>query len=194
MPDGGGKDIWHEHQGRVGCVVKILKQKDRVKRGMAMTQISDRYHEVLPRIQALCEGEDDAIALMATISAELYQHIDGFDWVGFYRVTEAELLKIGPYQGGHGCLTIPFDRGVCGAAARTLTPQCVDDVNEFEGHIACSSSTLSELVMPVFDSASRLIAVLDIDSDQPAFFSDADIAVLAPLLADLFGEIRKAAC
>ena len=76
--------------------------------------------------------------------------LTGFDWVGFYRVVAPDVLKIGPYQGGHGCLVIPFDRGVCGAAARKEAIQLVDDVDLFDGHIACSSSTKSELVIPLF--------------------------------------------
>lgn len=144
------------------------------------------YHEVTARILALCEGEDDVISLMATISAELYHSFEGFDWVGFYRVTAPNLLKIGPYQGGHGCLVIPFDKGVCGAAARTKTPQLVDDVNAFEGHIACSSSTLSELVIPVFDKGENLIGVLDIDSDKPAFFTADDETALTAMLSACF--------
>ena len=144
------------------------------------------YSEVTARILALCEGEDDVISLMATISAELYHSFEGFDWVGFYRVTSPNLLKIGPYQGGHGCLVIPFDKGVCGAAARTKTPQLVDDVNAFEGHIACSSSTLSEIVIPVFDNDENLIGVLDIDSDKPAFFTKDDLRALTAMLSACF--------
>ena len=106
---------------------------------------------------------------MATVAAELYQAVEGFDWVGFYRVTEPGLLKIGPYQGGHGCLVIPFDKRVCGAAARTGETQRVDDVDAFPGHIACAASTRSEIVVPVRNGAGDLIAVLDIDSDTPAF-------------------------
>ena len=146
------------------------------------------YHDVSQRILAICAGEDDVIALMATIATELYHEFEGFDWVGFYRVTAPEMLKIGPYQGGHGCLSIPFSRGVCGAAARTRQTQIVADVNAFEGHIACSSSTLSELVMPVFDNHHEVIGVLDIDSDKPDFFTQADADALAPLLTDIFAR------
>lgn len=146
------------------------------------------YTEISQRLLALCEGEDDVIALMATIAGELYHEFDGFDWVGFYRVTGPDMLKIGPYQGGHGCLTIPFSRGVCGAAARTRRTQLVPDVHAFDGHIACASSTLSEMVMPIFDKAGTLLGVLDIDSDKPAFFTEADEAALAPLMAEIFGR------
>jgi GAF domain-containing protein len=101
-------------------------------------------------------------------------------------VTAPGLLKIGPYQGGHGCLQIPFDRGVCGAAARTGEVQLVADVEAFAGHIACSSATRSELVLPVFDQAGRVIAVLDIDSDQPDAFTDTDARELAAILRSVF--------
>lgn len=134
-----------------------------------------------------CAGEEDAIACMATIACELFNGVEGFDWVGFYRVVGPELLKIGPYQGGHGCLAIPFQRGVCGAAARLQAPQLVDDVNAFEGHIACASSTQSELVLPVWDRTGTLIAVFDIDSDQPGFFDTDDERQIAALLAEVFG-------
>lgn len=152
-----------------------------------MTNIRD-YQPVIARTAALCEGEEDIISLMATISAELFHSFDGFDWVGFYRVTSPQILKIGPYQGGHGCLVIPFDKGVCGAAARTKTTQLIDDVHSFEGHIACSSSTLSELVIPVLDGNENLLGVLDIDSDRPAFFNRHDVEHLTKLLALCFGK------
>ena len=153
-----------------------------------MTSRPRSYHDVKQRLFSLCDGEADTIAIMATISSELFHEFDGFDWVGFYRVTEPELLKIGPYQGGHGCLTIPFSRGVCGAAARTKQTQLVKNVHDFEGHIACSSSTLSELVIPVFNKAGDLIGVLDIDSDQPDFFTSEDATDLEEILADLFAK------
>ena len=126
---------------------------------------------------------------MATLACEIHHSDDRFDWTGFYRVTQPELLKIGPYQGGHGCLVIPFSRGVCGAAARTREVQLVPDVNAFPGHIACASSTRSELVLPVFGLGKRLIGVLDIDSDQPDAFTDQDAAELQRILDDTFANI-----
>ena len=142
--------------------------------------------DLMARIYALCEGEDDLIAIMATVSAELFQAVEGFDWVGFYRVVAPDVLKIGPYQGGHGCLVIPFDLGVCGAAARKGAIQLVDDVDLFEGHIACSSSTKSELVIPCFNQSGQLLGVLDIDSDQPHFFTWQDADQLDLMLRQLF--------
>ena len=137
---------------------------------------------------ALTAGEDDLVALMATGACEVHHSDDRFDWTGFYRVVAPELLKIGPYQGGHGCLVFPFSRGVCGAAARTETTQLVPDVDAFPGHIACASSTRSELVLPVHDNAGRLIAVFDIDSNQPDAFSAQDAAELERLLRDVFSR------
>ena len=140
------------------------------------------------RCLALIDGEDDAIAIMATLAGELYHSVEGFDWVGFYRVTAPQMLKIGPYQGGHGCLQIPFDKGVCGAAARQEQTQLVDDVDAFPGHIACASSTRSELVVPCFNRQGEVFAVLDIDSDQPAFFTKAHQDFCEDLLATVFSR------
>ena len=144
------------------------------------------YHEVAARIGAVCDGEDDAIALMATVACELHHSFDDFDWVGFYRVVAPGLLKIGPYQGGHGCLVIPFERGVCGAAARERRTQVIEDVEAFPGHIACAASTRSEIVVPVFAGNGALIGVLDVDSDRPAAFGPADAAALEALMAAVF--------
>ncbi|SDY19606.1 GAF domain-containing protein [Citreimonas salinaria] len=146
------------------------------------------YATLTKTIAALTEGETDAVALMATLACELHHADDRFDWTGFYRVTEPGLLKIGPYQGGHGCLVIPFDRGVCGACARTGEVQLVDDVDAFPDHIACASSTRSEIVLPVRDGAERLIAVLDIDSDRPAAFTAADATALQAILDSVFAR------
>lgn len=148
------------------------------------------YGELARVLHALTEGEADCVALMATVVCELHHADDRFDWTGFYRVTEPETLKIGPYQGTHGCLVIPFSRGVCGAAARTGEIQLVDDVNAFDDHIACSSSTRSELVLPVRNSFGRLIGVLDIDSDQPAAFAAEDANQLNCLMSDIFAQVQ----
>ena len=144
------------------------------------------YQDLAKTVAALTEGETDEVALMATLACELHHSDDRFDWTGFYRVTEPEVLKIGPYQGGHGCLVIPFARGVCGAAARTDTVQLVEDVEAFPGHIACSSSTRSEIVLPVRNGVGAVIGVLDIDSDQPDAFDQADVTALTQILHDVF--------
>ena len=147
------------------------------------------YQTLAKTIAALTDGEDDAVALMATIACEVHQSDDRFDWTGFYRVTAPELLKIGPYQGGHGCLVIPCSRGVCGAAARTGEVQLVEDVDAFPGHIACASSTRSELVLPVWNGAGELLGVFDIDSDQPNAFTQADADKLSVILKDSFAAV-----
>lgn len=146
------------------------------------------YDELAKRLMALCEGETDTIALMATVACEVHHFDTRFDWTGFYRVVAPELLKIGPYQGGHGCLEIPFERGVCGAAARTGTVQIVPDVDAFPGHIACASSTRSELVLPVKNRERVLIAVLDIDSNLPAAFDENDARELQSILDAIFAK------
>jgi L-methionine (R)-S-oxide reductase len=139
-------------------------------------------------IRALTHGETDSVALMATVACEIHHAHPFADWTGFYRVTGPEMLKIGPYQGGHGCLVIPFSRGVCGAAARSGQIQNVPDVDAFPGHIACASSTKSELVLPVWNGQGKLLGVLDLDSDTPAAFTKDDEDWLVPLLAEVFRD------
>ena len=146
------------------------------------------YSAIANSIASLTEGEGDEVALMATVVCELHHADSRFDWTGFYRVVGPELMKIGPYQGGHGCLVIPFSRGVCGAAARTGQVQLVADVDAFPGHIACASSTRSEIVLPVWNAQRELIAVLDIDSDQPDAFDEEDARELAAILHAVFGK------
>ncbi|MDD9976684.1 MAG: GAF domain-containing protein [Boseongicola sp.] len=154
-----------------------------------MTDVRVDYPELEARILAVADGEDDVIALMATMACEIHHSDDRFDWTGFYRVTGPEMLKIGPYQGGHGCLEIPFSKGVCGAAARTGETQIVADVDAFPGHIACSSSTRSELVVPVRNAAGDIIGVFDIDSDQPDAFTQADADALQRIVARVFAGV-----
>ncbi|HAC81871.1 MAG: GAF domain-containing protein [Candidatus Binatia bacterium] len=144
------------------------------------------YAQLNKTIVALLQRETDEVAIMATLACEVHHSDDRFDWTGFYRVTAGELLKIGPYQGGHGCLVIPFARGVCGAAARTGQVQLVPDVEAFPGHIACAASTRSELVLPVRSGAGHLVGVLDIDSDQPDAFTREDADQLADILSISF--------
>ena len=151
-----------------------------------MSQVD--YTSLIKTIASLTEGEDDVIALMATVVCELHHSDDRFDWTGFYRVTSPKMLKIGPYQGGHGCLQIPFTRGVCGAAARLGETQLVPDVKALADHIACASSSRSELVLPVWDRAGTLLAVLDIDSDQFDAFTVLDADSLAEILATVFAR------
>ena len=149
------------------------------------------YEAARERIDALLDGEDDWVAAMATVACELHGSFAYHDWTGFYRVVDDGLLKVGPYQGGHGCLSIPFDRGVCGAAARSGETQLVPDVEAFPDHIACSSSTRSEIVVPVHTPDGRLLAVLDVDSDRRAAFDEIDrehLESLCRALGEQFGQ------
>jgi L-methionine (R)-S-oxide reductase len=145
----------------------------------------ERYRAVRARLEHLLDGESDWIAALATIVCELHHEFEYFDWTGFYRALPGELLVIGPYQGTHGCLRIPFARGVCGAAARTRRTQLVDQVSSRADHIACSSSTQSEIVVPVLSADGRVLAVLDVDSNREAAFRAVDQRELEVLCADL---------
>jgi len=144
-----------------------------------------RYAQVRASVTALLENETDWIAALASIVAELHHALPYCAWTGFYRVLAHELLVIGPYQGGHGCLRIPFSRGVCGAAARTQTTQLVDDVSLRADHIACATTTQSEIVVPVLAPSGAVLAVLDIDSDQLAAFNAIDRVELEALCSEL---------
>ncbi len=144
-----------------------------------------RYREVIARIGLLLDGETDWVAAMATVVCELHGAFDHFHWTGFYRRTADDVLVIGPYQGGHGCLRISWGKGVCGTAAASGETQLVADVREYPGHIACADSTLSEIVVPVSARDGRVFAVLDVDSDLAAAFGDVDRAGLEELCVEL---------
>ena len=148
------------------------------------------HHTLAATVRALSAGETDAITLMATLACEVHQADDRCSWTGFYRVVAPELLKVGPYQGGHGCLTIPFDKGVCGAAARTGAAQLVPDVHAFADHIACSAATQSELVLPVFNRDKALLAVFDLDSEEIAAFTEDDVRFYQGLLDETFAGVE----
>ncbi len=132
------------------------------------------YIEVLRNIESLIEGEKDLIAVMSTISCELYHAFEHFNWVGFYRQVAVKTLKVGPYQGTHGCLTIDLEKGVCGKCAREAKIQVENDVSLLPHHIACSDDTKSEIVIPVKDNKNTVRAVLDIDSTKINSFDEVD--------------------
>jgi L-methionine (R)-S-oxide reductase len=132
------------------------------------------YVEILRSIEALIDGEDDLIAALSTVSCELFQAFDHWNWVGFYRRVDEQTLKVGPHQGGHGCLTIDINRGVCGSCVREKAVQLVPDVHAVPHHIACSSETRSEIVLPVMDDSGEVVAVLDIDSTEENTFDEVD--------------------
>jgi GAF domain-containing protein len=146
------------------------------------------YRQLRLAADSLTDGEPDAIANMANIAALLWESLPELNWAGFYRNVGGELV-LGPFQGRAACIRIPFGKGVCGAAAATLEPQCIDDVNAFPGHIACDSASASELVVPVVHDG-KLLAVIDLDSPRPSRFDADDVAgcvelarLLAPRLA-----------
>lgn len=147
------------------------------------------YREARAELASLLDGVDDPVAAMASAASVLHHRIERASWTGFYRVVAPGLLRIGPYQGPPGCIEIPFDRGVCGAAARTGESQVVADVHAFPGHIACDERARSEIVVPVRDRDGRLIAVLDIDSHHPAAFDDGDRVGLESIADLLSGHL-----
>ncbi len=151
---------------------------------------ADRYSQAKEEITAVLDGEPDRTARMATVAAMLTQMLPEAFWIGFYVVDPArpEQLVVGPYQGGLGCLRIPFSRGVCGAAARTHATQIVPDVHAFPGHIACDSRSNSEIVVPVMDADGELIAVLDLDSTAYAAFDEADAEGLQAIVQAVFAR------
>lgn len=149
---------------------------------------AELYTQTAKEIAAVLEGEPNLTARMATVSCLLAQAFPENIWTGFYIVDpdkERELV-VGPYQGTLGCLRIPFDRGVCGAAAKTGETQVVRDVHEFEGHIACDSRSVSEIVVPVRNKAGELIAVLDIDNPDIGTFDETDREHLETIVRETF--------
>jgi L-methionine (R)-S-oxide reductase len=141
-----------------------------------------QYEGAWQSITALVEGETDCIAVMSTIACELYHAFTYFNWVGFYRRVDARTLKVGPYQGGHGCLTIDVDRGVCGACVRQAEIQIENDVSKAADHIACSSETKAEIVLPIINADGDVSAVLDIDSLEPDVFDSIDVRYLTAII------------
>ena len=130
------------------------------------------YQELAPQVDALVAGETDLIANLANLAAVLKEAF-GFFWVGFYLKKEGQLV-LGPFQGPLACTRIDFDSGVCGHAYTTRETVIVPNVDEFPGHIACSSASKSEIVIPMFNGAGEVFAVLDVDSDRLDDFSDID--------------------
>lgn len=120
------------------------------------------YQELLMQTKALIQDETDPIANMANISALLFDALEQVNWLGFYRVIDEQLV-LGPFQGKVACIRIPLGKGVCGTAAQTKTTQRIDDVHQFDGHIACDATSNSEIVIPV-QLNGDIIAVLDVDS------------------------------
>jgi len=133
------------------------------------------YRDLAAALEALVTGEPDAIANMANAAALIWETLPGLNWAGFYRNIEGELV-LGPFQGRAACIRIPFGKGVCGAAAQSLQVQRVEDVHAFPGHIACDTASRSEIVVPIVGRDGKLVAVLDLDSPEPAHFDAEDEA------------------
>jgi GAF domain-containing protein len=151
---------------------------------------AEQYRQIVAAADALTAGEPDTIANMANVAALLWESLPDLNWAGFYRNVGGELV-LGPFQGRAACIRIPFGKGVCGAAAASREPQCVEDVHAFAGHIACDSASASELVVPIVHEGA-LLGVLDLDSPSRARFDQEDVAgclelirVLAPRLASV---------
>lgn len=140
----------------------------------------EKYRLLLAQLKALVEGEDDEVSVMANVSAAIHETM-GFFWTGFYVVKPVtadgdgkEELRLGPFQGPVACMHIGYGRGVCGTAWQRAETVVVPDVEAFPGHIACSSLSRSEIVVPVFDARHRVKAVLDIDSRELGTFDEVD--------------------
>jgi len=135
------------------------------------------HDQVRKELEAVLEDDMPWISVLSTTACVLHHGFSHFHWTGFYCVTAPNMLSVGPYQGGHGCIWIPFSQGICGAAARSRKTQWIRDVHTREDHIACSSKTNSEIVVPLL-SHDEVIAVLDVDSDILNAFSKEDVVFL----------------
>ena len=139
---------------------------------MVSLEKTEKYRLLTEQIRALIAGETDVVAVMANVCAAIHETM-GFFWTGFYRVRDNELI-LGPFQGPVACMHIGFGRGVCGTAWKQHQSVVVPDVEQFPGHIACSSLSRSEIVVPVFSQDGEVVAVLDIDSKELGTFDDID--------------------
>jgi len=148
---------------------------------------TEKYSLLTKQISALIDGETDLVAVMANVCAAIHEAM-GFWWTGFYRVVDNELV-LGPFQGPVACMHIGYGKGVCGTAWKEQQTIIVPDVEQFPGHIACSSLSRSEIVVPVFSKGGEVAAVLDIDSKDLATFDDIDqqyLEVICKMLSPLF--------
>jgi GAF domain-containing protein len=144
------------------------------------TDKAEKYRILIPQLQGLVEGESDFIANLSNLAAALKQTLDFF-WVGFYMVKDGQLV-LGPFQGPIACTRIDFGKGVCGASWKEKRTILVPDVEAFPGHIACSSASKSEIVLPAFDSSGSVRLVLDVDSDKLNDFDETDREALEKVM------------
>lgn len=143
----------------------------------------EKYKSILPQIKALVDGEPDVVANMANVCAALKFGLNFF-WVGFYLIKENQLV-LGPFQGPVACTRINLGKGVCGTAWKDNKVIIVDDVDQFPGHIACSSLSKSEIVLPIYNSNHEIIGVLDVDSEDYKTFDKVDEDYLKQVLGNL---------
>ena len=141
-----------------------------------MTMKTEQYQLLTKQIRALIEDETDLVAVMANVCAAIHETM-GFWWTGFYRVINGELV-LGPFQGPVACMHIGYGKGVCGTAWKEQRTIVVPDVEQFPGHIACSSLSRSEIVVPIFSKDGAVVAVLDIDSKELSTFDEVDCQYL----------------
>lgn len=144
------------------------------------------YKIIIKNIDSLIEDESDLISKMSTVVCELFHSFEHWNWVGFYRMIDNSTLKVGPYQGTHGCLKIDINQGVCGKCARDKKIQIENDASKIPHHIPCSDETKSEIVLPVKDQNGILRAVLDIDSLKLNSFDGVDEKYLKDIVAKVY--------
>lgn len=154
---------------------------------MNLQEMKERYELLIKQMNALLEGEMDTIANLSNVSALIYHALDNVNWAGFYLKKKGELV-LGPFQGKVACMHIALERGVCGAAATTKTTQCIANVHEFPGHIACDGASNSEIVVPIIIEG-EVYGVLDIDSSEFNNFNETDVKYLELLVHDLIQYI-----
>jgi L-methionine (R)-S-oxide reductase len=147
------------------------------------------YADLASQLEGLMAGETDLIANTANMAAVIYHGLPDLNWAGFYLMRDGELV-LGPFQGKPACIRIPVGKGVCGAAAKTLTSQVVPDVHAFPGHIACDAASRSELVVPLL-AGGRVLGVLDLDSPHPDRFDDQDREGCEKLVSILLRHSRE---
>lgn len=153
-----------------------------------MNKKVSKYEGLIAQVSAITAGENDAIANMANISAILFNGLDDINWAGFYLYKDAQLV-LGPFQGNPACIRIPMGKGVCGTAALTRSVQVIENVHDFDGHIACDAASNSEVVIPIVKN-ELLIGVLDLDSPSLSRFDDIDAEYLTKvvdILVDTLG-------
>lgn len=150
----------------------------------------EQYELLIPQITGLIEGETDEVSVQANISAILKENLEYFFWIGFYEVRDNE-LRLGPFQGSVACYRIPYGKGVCGTAWEEGKTMIVPDVEAFPGHIACSSLSRSEIVVPVFDTMGKCRCVIDVDSVELGSFDDTDKKYLEQIAALMAENLYK---